>query len=77
METGGSGKTFFVEEKLLKILEDKLPKCSVFYLSLYGLNDFDQIMNEFYTIAFEDFFDKKLGEEKRKNIEKDLKLTYR
>ena len=73
----GSGKTFFVEEKLLKELKNKIPKCSVSYLSLYGLNNIDQIMNEFYTMAFKDFFDKKLGKEKAEKVEKGINFTYK
>ncbi|MBZ9623652.1 KAP family NTPase [Clostridium sp. FP2] len=71
----GSGKTFFVEEKLLPELKINLPWSSVFYISLYGLNNFDQIMNELYTAAFEEFFDKKLGEGKGEKIGKGLNFA--
>ena len=71
----GSGKTFFIKEKLLNKLNSKLPKRSVIYISLYGLNDFSQIMDEIYTAAFEEFFDKKIGEGKGETVGKGLNFA--
>lgn len=71
----GSGKTFFIEEKLQSRLNNKLPEHPVFYISLYGLDDFTQIMDEIYTIAFQDYFNKKLGKGKGEKLEKGLSFT--
>lgn len=71
----GSGKTYFIEEKLLEILNDTLSGRSVFYISLYGLDDFAQIMDEIYTVAFKDYFDKKLGDGKGEKLGKGLNLA--
>ncbi len=68
----GSGKTHFVKETLLNRLDKEL---SVLYVSLYGLNSFEQIMNEIYTSALEDFLSKKYGEEKGKKLSKGVNLT--
>ncbi|WP_346880583.1 P-loop NTPase fold protein [Clostridium sp. UBA3061] len=71
----GSGKTFFVEEKLQSRLNEELSENSIFYISLYGLDNFAQIMDEIYSIAFEDYFDKKLGDGKGEKLGKGLKFT--
>lgn len=68
----GSGKTFFVEEKLLSKLENDHSGRSVFYISLYGLNDYTQIMDEIYTVAFKKYFDKKLGNGVGEKVEKGM-----
>lgn len=71
----GSGKTYFVKEKLLSKLKHELQNRSVYYMSLYGLDDFAQIMHEIYTVAVEDFFDKKLGEGKGNKLGKGMNFA--
>lgn len=71
----GSGKTFFVKEKLLSELNVKFPERSAMYISLYGLNDFSQIMDEIYNLAFEKFFDKKIGDGSGEKIGKGLNFV--
>lgn len=38
----GSGKTFFVKEKLIKKLENEITDKNVYYISLYGINSSNQ-----------------------------------
>ncbi|NFN03477.1 hypothetical protein FDB50_01650 [Clostridium botulinum] len=62
----GSGKTFFVQGKLLDELnkhvgtETKVKK-KIIYTSLYGIENLQQVMDEIYTALMESFFDEKIG----------------
>lgn len=71
----GSGKTFFVKEKLLASLEEALPHKRIYYISLYGIASSDQIVDEIYSSMVEEFIEKKLGEEKGKVVEKGISFT--
>lgn len=78
----GSGKTFFVKEKLLKKLRAEIPsnsriepiKRQAYYISLYGLDSYDQIMNELYNEVFGKFLNKKFGNKKAAKIGKVINL---
>lgn len=56
----GSGKTFFVDNKLIPVLKEKVTLKKVLYISLYGTDDVTQILNDIYIANLETFFDKKL-----------------
>lgn len=63
----GSGKTYFIQETLLARLKDYFeanpnPKHSIFYISLYGMENFSQIMDEIYVASTEDYFSHKFGD---------------
>ncbi len=62
----GSGKTYFVQEKLIESLKTKVGSSAesnrnVLYVSLYGMESFPQIIDDIYAATLEMFFDKKLG----------------
>ncbi len=62
----GSGKTYFVQEKLIESLKSKVRSSAennrnVLYVSLYGMESFPQIIDDIYAATLEMFFDKKLG----------------
>ena len=56
----GAGKTYFIKEKLLGQLREVLPKLSSIYISLYGLSNVNQIIDEICNIQLIDYIDKKL-----------------
>lgn len=62
----GSGKTFFVQGKLLDELnihvgtKTKYNK-KIIYISLYGIENLQQVMDEIYAALMESFFDEKIG----------------
>lgn len=56
----GSGKTYFVDNKLIPVLKEKVTLKKVLYISLYGTDDVTQILNDIYIANLETFFDKKL-----------------
>lgn len=63
----GSGKSFFIQNILIpqminKIGDETAHKRKIIYVSLYGVETFQQIIDEIYTSLFENFFDKRLGE---------------
>ena len=70
----GSGKTFFVKEKLQEKLNQKFNGKSVLYISLYGLDDVNQIIDEMYTIVIDSYLKKNLGEEKGQKVKKGLNV---
>ena len=63
----GHGKTFFIKEKVLPILnqtnELKLPR-QTYYLSLYDVQSTTEITNKIYLALFEQFFKKKFKADK-------------
>lgn len=76
----GSGKTYFIEEKLIPKLNDKIGsvteyKRSVFYVSLYGMEKFSQVIDEIYAVSLEAFFDEKLGDGKGEKIGKGINFA--
>lgn len=69
----GSGKTFFIQEKLVNSLNEHIDSGtkysrSVFYISLYGMESFSQIIDEIYTASLESYFDEKLGNGKGEKV---------
>ncbi|MBX4266208.1 P-loop NTPase fold protein [Clostridium estertheticum] len=63
----GSGKTFFVQGKLLNELSKRIGtktehKQKIIYISLYGIEKIQQIMDEIYASLMESFFDEKIHE---------------
>lgn len=66
----GSGKTYFVKEKLIKALEQANLKKKVYYISLYGISSTEEIMSEIYSSVFWEVFDNKFGEKNGENIQK-------
>lgn len=78
----GSGKTYYIQETLLARLKDHFeanpdPKRSVFYISLYGMENFSQIMNEIYAASFENYFNEKFGDGKGEKINHGLNLAVK
>lgn len=62
----GSGKTFFVQGKLLDELNKHVGtktkyKKKIIYISLYGIENLQQVMDEIYAALMESFFDEKIG----------------
>ncbi len=76
----GSGKTYFVQEKLVKSLKAKFKvdqehSYDVLYISLYGTESFSQIMDDIYTATLESFFDKRLGDGIGEKVGKGINFT--
>lgn len=76
----GSGKTYFIREKLIKelqktVLEKTKQYQSILYISLYGMENVSQIVDEINITALEHFFDKKLGDGRGEKISKSLNIT--
>jgi hypothetical protein len=76
----GSGKTFFVQEKLIESLKTNVEsgaenKKNVLYVSLYGIESFSQIIDDIYAVNLEIFFDSKLGHGTGKKIGKGINFT--
>ncbi|MNW32606.1 KAP family P-loop domain protein [compost metagenome] len=76
----GSGKTYFVQEKLIKSLKDRIEGeaeniKNVLYVSLYGMENFSQIIEDIYSATLEMFFDKKLGEGTGQKIGKGINIV--
>ncbi|WP_288909468.1 P-loop NTPase fold protein [uncultured Megamonas sp.] len=57
----GTGKTFFVKEKLIPTLKDNtsLKFAKIYYLSLYDIKDLTELTNKIYLALFENFFKNK------------------
>lgn len=66
----GTGKTFFVKEKLIPTLKNdsSLKYTNIYYLSLYDIKDLNELTNKIYLTLFENFFKNKFGEKRGKNI---------
>lgn len=71
----GTGKTYFIKEKLLKTIKETLPERSVFYISLYGINNPSQIIDEIYSATVGEFLEKKVGKEKGEKAEKGINIV--
>ena len=76
----GSGKTYFVENTLISGLEKKFcakSECErkIIYISLYGLQELEQINNEIYTCIMEGFFDKKIKDGNHEVIRKGINFV--
>lgn len=71
----GSGKTFFVKDKLLNRLQEMIPQKRIYYVSLYGMSSSNQIVDEIYSSIVEEFIEEKLGEDKGKMLEKGISFT--
>ena len=72
----GTGKTFFVKEKLIPTLKNdsSLKYTNIYYLSLYDIKDLNELTNKIYLTLFENFFKNKIGEKRGKNITNKLNL---
>ena len=71
----GSGKTFFVKEKLLMKMKEELAEKRIYYISLYGVSSSGQIMDEIYSSMVEEIIDKNLGEKTGQIVEKGITFT--
>ena len=71
----GTGKTYFVKEKLLNSIKETLPERSVFYISLYGISKPSQIIEEIYSATVGDFLEKRIGKEKGEKVEKGINIA--
>lgn len=71
----GSGKTYFVKEKLLKELEREIPEKKIYYITLYGVSSPDEVINEIYTSMFGEIIRRKLGEKKSIALQKGVSFT--
>ena len=72
----GTGKTFFVKEKLIPTLKNdsSLKYTNIYYLSLYDIKDLNELTNKIYLTLFENFFKNKFGEIRVKNITNKVNL---
>lgn len=70
----GSGKTRFVNKKLIPALKNKVNLKKTIYVSLYGVNEVAQIMNEMYISIMEEFFNKKLKKKRGEKITKGINI---
>lgn len=71
----GAGKTFFVKEKLLARMKEKLPQKNFYYISLYGISSSDEIVDEIYSLMVEEFVNEKLDEKSGEMVKKGISLT--
>lgn len=62
----GSGKTFFIKNRLKLRLEKELNNKKVYYISLYGLSETKEIYKEIYTMMLEDRINRTKALEKLK-----------
>ena len=70
----GSGKTYFIENKLIGELKKKTDKKTI-YISLYGITDTNQIINEIYMSSLETFFDDKIKKDSGGKIIKGINIA--
>lgn len=59
----GSGKTYFVNKKLLRDSEEVFGSKNVIYVSLYGIDNTEQVLKEVYFSMFEETIDKTIRKE--------------
>ena len=71
----GSGKTFFIKEKLIPELKRNYSEYSILYISLYGLDSCSQLMNEIYEAQYSNIIRKNLGDSKGELLEKGLNIA--
>ncbi len=71
----GTGKTFFVKERLIQCLKQRVQSKKIYYISLYGISSTEQIMDEFYSSMVEEIIEEKYGKNKGKVIEKGISVT--
>lgn len=71
----GSGKTFFIKEKLLESLKENLPDKKFYYISLYGVSSAEEIFDEIYSSMVGKFVEETLGEKNSKVAEKGILVT--
>lgn len=70
----GSGKTYFVKEKLFKALKEQMAGRSVLYISLYGIDSVNQILDEIYSETIGEFIEKKAGKANGEKVEKGINI---
>lgn len=75
----GSGKTYFVENILIKGLKNKFcvknqEERKIIYISLYGFQELEQINNEIYTSVIEDMVEAKINKSDSESIKKGINL---
>lgn len=71
----GTGKTFFVKEKLLMKMKEELPEKRIYYITLYGVSSSEQIVDEIYSSMVEEIISERLGKEKGRIVEKGISFT--
>ena len=69
----GTGKTFFIEKKVCNTLVEKCKQYKSIYISLYGIDNTQEILNEIYFELFKDRINKL--SDKSGTIEKVSKFT--
>ena len=57
----GSGKTFFVKEKVIPKIKEKLKDVPIYYVSLYGVSSSSEIHNLISSQITEKYIEKHLG----------------
>ena len=71
----GSGKTFFIKEKLIEYIQNELPDKKVYYVSLYGISSSDEITEEIYAAMIEEILESRTGKKTAKLIGKGITLA--
>lgn len=66
----GSGKTFFIKEKIISEIKEKLTDVPVYYVSLYGISSSNEIHNLVSSQITEKYIEKHLGKKVTGSLKK-------
>lgn len=66
----GSGKTFFIKEKIIPKIKEKLTDVPVYYVSLYGISSSNEIHNLISSQITEKYIEKHLGKKATNGLKK-------
>lgn len=66
----GSGKTFFIKEKIIPEIKEKLTDVPVYYVSLYGISSSNEIHNLVSSQITEKYIEKHLGKKVTGSLKK-------
>lgn len=70
----GCGKTFFIKEKFVKKITEELPYVYIGYVSLYGIQNIAQILDEIYAAIVCNLLEKKTGKQKGEVFNKGITI---
>lgn len=66
----GSGKTFFIKEKIIPEIKEKHTDVPVYYVSLYGISSSNEIHNLVSSQITEKYIEKHLGKKVTGSLKK-------
>jgi len=66
----GSGKTFFIKEKIIPEIKEKLTDVPIYYVSLYGISSSNEIHNLVSSQITEKYIEKHLGKKATDGLKK-------